>query len=80
MIPVTSPEMLGKAMRQHRKKLGLTQTEAGKKLNLSQKMVSQIESGLPGIQLATLFKLLAALRLEIHLESRDRPSDDEALW
>ncbi|HEC30347.1 MAG TPA: helix-turn-helix domain-containing protein [Gammaproteobacteria bacterium] len=80
MIPITSPETLGKVLRRYRRDLGLTQSEAGRKFNLSQKTVSNIESGLPGVQLGTLFKLMSALRLEMQLESREKPSKDEALW
>ena len=80
MIPITSAETLGKVLRRYRKERDLTQSAAGKKLNLPQKTVSQIESGLPGVQLGTLFKLLSALELEMHLEPRGKPSKDEALW
>jgi HTH-type transcriptional regulator/antitoxin HipB len=74
MISITSPEALGKVLRRYRKEQGLTQSEAGKALNLSQKTVSQIEAGLPGVQLGTLFKLMSVLRLEMHLVSRERAS------
>jgi HTH-type transcriptional regulator / antitoxin HipB len=80
MIPITSIETLGKVLRRYRKDLGLTQTEVGRKFNLSQKTVSQVESGLPGVQLGTLFKLMSALGLEMSLEPRGKSSDDEALW
>lgn len=80
MIPITSIKTLGKVLRRYRKDLGLTQTEVGKKFNLSQKTVSQIESGLPGVQLGTLFKLMSALGLEMNLELRGKSLDDEVLW
>ena len=80
MIPITSTETLGKVLRRYRKDRDLTQSAAGKKFNLPQKTVSQIESGLPGVQLGTLFKLMSALELEMHLEPRGKPSKDEALW
>ena len=80
MIPITSPEILGKALRKHRKDLKLTQTELGNKYNLTQKTISQIESGLPGVQLATLFKVLSALKMEIHLKDRTQSENEEVLW
>ncbi len=80
MIPITSPETLGKVLRRYRKDRNLTQSEAGKKLNLTQKTVSQIESGQPGVQLGTLFKIMSALGLEMHLEPRGKSAEDEALW
>jgi HTH-type transcriptional regulator/antitoxin HipB len=80
MFPITSPETLGKVLRKYRKDLGLTQAEAGAKFNLSQKTVSNIESGLPGVRLGTLFRYMSALGLEMHLGPRDGTVKDEALW
>ena len=80
MIPVTSPETLGKVLRRYRKNLGLTQVEAGSKFNLPQKTVSRIEAGAVAIRLDTVFKYMAALGLEIHLEPRDKPSADKVPW
>ncbi len=80
MIPITSPETLGKVLRRYRKELGLTQSEAGKKFNLPQKTVSRIESGISTIQLGTVFKYMSALGLEMNLEPREKSSQDEALW
>lgn len=80
MIPITSPETLGKVLRSYRKELGLSQSEAGKKFNLPQKTVSRIESGVPTLQLSTVFKYMSAIGLEMHLKPRQQPSDDEALW
>ena len=79
MLPITSPEILGKVLRRYRKDLGLTQSEAGKKFNLPQKTVSRIESGISAVHLESLFKYMSALNLEIHLQPRE-PSSDEALW
>lgn len=80
MTPITSAKDLGCVLKMRRKKLGLTQIEAGKKINLTQKTVSNIENGRPGVQLETLFRLMSALNLEIHLESRDTPYKGEAPW
>ena len=80
MIPVTSPESLGKVLRRYRKNQGLTQVEAGGKFNLPQKTVSRIEAGGAAIRLDTVFKYMAALGLEMHLDPRNKPSDDGALW
>ena len=80
MLPITSPETLGKVLRRYRKNLGLTQVEAGEKFNMTQTTVSQIEAGKPGVQLGTLFKMMSALKLEMHLEDRNQSRNDEALW
>ena len=80
MLPITSPETLGKVLRSYRKNLCLTQSEAGKKFNLPQKTVSRIESGISTAQLGTLFKYMSALGLEMHLQSREQSSAEKALW
>ena len=80
MIPITSPDTLGKVLRSYRKKLGLSQIEAGSKFNLPQKTVSNIESGLPGVRLDSIFRYMSALGLEMQLELRDNPATDETLW
>lgn len=80
MIPITSTKTLGQVLRKYRKDHGLSQVEVAKKYNLTQKMISNIESGLAGVQLGTLFKLISALGLEIHLEPRNNSSKDEVLW
>ncbi len=80
MIPITSPKTLGKVLRRYRKDLGFTQTEAGKKFNLPQKVVSTIESGREGVHIVTIFRYMSALGLEMHLETRNKLSDDAGLW
>ena len=80
MIPITSPQLLGKVLRQNRKELGFTQSHAGKKFNLTQKMVSDIESGKEGVHIATIFRYMAALGLEMRLEFRNKSLDDSEIW
>jgi len=80
MIPITSPDSLGKVLRRYRKNLGMSQSEAGSKLNLPQKTVSNIESGLAGVRMDSIFKYMSALGLEMHLEPRNKATHDEDLW
>lgn len=80
MIPITSPDSLGKVLRRYRKNLGMSQSEAGSKFNLPQKTVSNIESGLPGVRMASIFKYMSALGLEMHLEPRNKATSGEDLW
>lgn len=80
MIPITSPETLGKVLRRHRKDLGLTQIEAGEKFNLPQKTVSNIEAGLPGVHISSIFRYMSSLGLEMHLESRSDTDKEKAPW
>ena len=75
MFSITSPEMLGRVLRHHRKKMGFTQAEAGSQYNMPQKTISNIESGSPGTRLETLFKYMAALNLEMQLEDRNKAAE-----
>lgn len=69
---VYSPQSLGQQLRRVRKKLGLNQTQAGYYFNIEQSTFSSIERGAPGTRLETLFRVLAALDLEMVL--RPKPS------
>jgi HTH-type transcriptional regulator/antitoxin HipB len=80
MIPITSPQTLGKVLRKNRKSLGFTQSYAGGKLNLTQKMVSDIESGKDGVHIATIFRYMAALGLEMQLEFRNKSLNESENW
>jgi len=80
MIPITSPQTLGKVLRKNRKSLGFTQSYAGGKLNLTQKMVSDMESGKDGVHIATIFRYMAALGLEMHLEFRNKLLNESEIW
>ncbi|ACM18458.1 helix-turn-helix XRE domain protein [Geotalea daltonii FRC-32] len=72
MSGIRSPKELGEALRQKRKAKGLTQTAAGKPVNLVQSKISQIENGTLAIELSTLFRLLAALDLELVVQPRQK--------
>jgi HTH-type transcriptional regulator/antitoxin HipB len=79
---IVSPESLGSALREERKKIGLSQAEAGKSVGIDQPTVSKVEQGSPGTRLDTLFRLLAALDLEVVLQSRQPPAEKskEEAW
>lgn len=53
-----------------RKQKGLTQTELARKLNISQQIISRIESGRENISFLTLKNITDALESQIHLELR----------
>ena len=80
MIPITSPRVLGRTLRKYRLEQGLTQIEAGSKFNLPQKTVSIIENGRAGVQLSSIFKYMSALGLEMHLDYRNRNSQNSEPW
>jgi HTH-type transcriptional regulator/antitoxin HipB len=67
---VYSPKSLGKALKRQRKLKGLNQSEAGAPVKIEQSTVSSIEKGAPGTRLETLFRILAALNLEMIIQSK----------
>ncbi len=62
---IYSPQALGKAIARQRNAKNLSQKEAGSAFKLEQSTVSSIEGGAPGTRLETLFRMLAALDLEM---------------
>jgi len=75
-----SPKSLGSAIRRQRKERGLTQKVAGEPFNILQATVSSIESGAPGTQIETIFRMLAALDLEMVIRSKDTSKYDKEEW
>ena len=73
---VVSPESLGQALRDERKKKGLSQKSVGHSVGMEQHTISKIEKGNPGTALNTLFRLLAALDLELTIQPRQKPLND----
>ena len=67
---VYSPKTLGIAIQRQRKAKKLNQQDAGKAFKLKQATVSSIESGALGTRIDTLFRLLAALDLEMIIRSK----------
>lgn len=72
MSGIRSVKELGEALRQYRKAKGLTQTAVGSPVNLVQSKISKIEKGALAIELNTLFRLLAALDLELVIQPRQK--------
>lgn len=69
-----SPQQVGQLIRKRRRALKLTQAELAKKVGSYQKTISKLEAGEPGIKLQTMFDVLAALDLEIVMQSRSSSS------
>jgi HTH-type transcriptional regulator/antitoxin HipB len=63
---------MGAAIRRQRKLKGLSQTQLGEKTNLRQATISELERGKGGMQLKTLTNVLAALDLELIVQSRSK--------
>ena len=71
---ISSPETLGQALRAERKQKGMSQKVVGHFVGMEQHTISKIEKGNPGTELNTLFRLLAALDLELTLQPRQKPA------
>ncbi|WP_417729063.1 helix-turn-helix domain-containing protein [Roseovarius sp.] len=69
---VRIPSQMGAAIRRQRKLKGLSQTQLSEKTNLRQATISELEGGKGGIQLKTLTDVLAALDLELVVQSRSK--------
>lgn len=77
-LRATTPDQLAAVLRGQRQALGLTQKEAGAQVGLFQKTISALETDPSGSSLASLYKLLSALKLDLVLEPREaKPSDTD---
>lgn len=77
---INSPASLGQAIRRVRKRKKLSQTQAGEPFNVTQCNVSRVEQGKNGIQIDTLFRLLAALDLELVIREKDPDNFRKEDW
>jgi HTH-type transcriptional regulator / antitoxin HipB len=76
MQTLVNKNTLGYLLKDARKKRGLTQEEAGKTVGLNQTMISRVENGRHMLRVDTLFKLLAALDLELFIQPREDANDN----
>lgn len=60
-----SPALLGQAFKHFRDEKGINQKEVGQSFMLDQTTISSIENGAAGTRMDTIFRLLAALELEM---------------
>ncbi|WP_240200383.1 helix-turn-helix domain-containing protein [Paracoccus methylovorus] len=73
---------IGNVLRNARKARKLTQTDLARRAGVWQRTISNIETSASGAKLDTIFDLLAALDLEIHIvpRSKMKPSDLEDIF
>ena len=74
---IHSAKSLGNALRRVRKLKKLSQKEAGIPFSLEQSTVSSLEQGAKGTRLETLFRMLAALDLEMVIRTKKTPTDNK---
>jgi HTH-type transcriptional regulator/antitoxin HipB len=67
---IVSPRDIGVALRELRRRQGLTQAELGRRVGLDQKRVSLVENGSPNSRLDTLFRLLSALESGVVIRAK----------
>jgi HTH-type transcriptional regulator/antitoxin HipB len=72
--PIKTPKQLGSVLQGYRREQGLTQTDVGAKVGLAQKAISKIELAPERAGLNMIFKVLAALELELVVRPRGTPA------
>lgn len=78
--PIKTPRQLGSVLQGFRRARGLTQTDVGVKVGLAQKAVSKMELAPERAGLNMIFKLLAALDLELVVRPRERTPAPRSEW
>ena len=68
--PIPTPGLLAEALRSARKGLRMTQADAARRVGLLPKTVSALESDPGASSITSLYKLLAALDLDLILRHR----------
>ncbi|MCB5228386.1 helix-turn-helix domain-containing protein [Alishewanella sp. 16-MA] len=81
-MPITRPEQLSTLIKIHRKKHGVTQAEIAQLVGLRVATISDFENKPESCKLATFFKILAALQLQLDISPRgDKSADpDQSTW
>ena len=77
--PIKTAQQLGYVLQGYRKEQGLTQKAVGDKVGLAQKAVSKIEIAPQRSGVSLIFKLLAALDLELVVRPKGT-SDRRSEW
>ena len=77
---VISPKVLAICVVDQRKKLKLSQAEVGDRVGLKQQTISQFENNPEGTRVETLFRILSAVNLDLHLLAKDKSSRIETQW
>ncbi|NAW87093.1 helix-turn-helix domain-containing protein [Photobacterium halotolerans] len=79
-MKVTSARQLSHLLQDQRKKQGQSQSVVARKVGLRQDTVSKFENAPDGSRLDTLFKLLAALDLELEICPRGEALSTTTQW
>jgi HTH-type transcriptional regulator/antitoxin HipB len=78
--PIKTPKQLGAVLRGFRKARAMTQVQAGARVGFRQRVISDLEQDPSNTTLRRVFKLLAALDLEIVLRDRQPAEASRPEW
>jgi len=77
---IPSPKELAFLVIAKRKQLGLTQTQVADLVGLKQKSISAFENKPENTRLETLFRILAALNLDIKVTEKEAATKNKKVW
>lgn len=77
---IHSPKDLAVAVVSQRKKLKLNQSDVAKLVGLKQQTVSAFENKPENTRLATLFRILSAVKLNLDTLSKNESTHAKSLW
>lgn len=77
---INSPHELASFIANRRKRLKMSQAQAGERVGLKQQTISAFEIRPDSAQIDTLFRILSALNLDIQLFAKDAPSPTQLNW
>jgi HTH-type transcriptional regulator/antitoxin HipB len=72
LLNVRAVSQMGEALRRRRKLLGWSQEELAHHSGVKQANLSALENGAEGVRLGTIFRILAALDLELSVRQRQK--------
>jgi HTH-type transcriptional regulator/antitoxin HipB len=76
---IRTPKDIGAAIREGRRTLGLDQGELAKKVGVSRLWINQAEHGKPGASLGLVLRALAAVGVDVTVNTGERPTDAQAV-
>ncbi len=79
-MKVTSPNQLASMIKEYRLDAKLTQSDVAKEIGIRQDTVSSFELKPETTKIATLFKILAALNLEVDIKPRSTDTSSFDGW
>jgi HTH-type transcriptional regulator / antitoxin HipB len=77
---IPSPKALAQFVINQRKKLKLSQEDVGNRVGLKQKTISAFENKPEGTKIDTLFDILSAVNLDIHISVKNEDANIPSEW